>query len=264
MPEPMLTIAFRTDVGKVRAINEDSVVWDPELGFAAVADGMGGHNAGEVASALAIDALRAFLKKSASGSDVTWPFGVDPALSFNGNRLMTAIKIANRRVFKAAVERLAYGGMGTTVVAALFEGARVTCCSVGDSRLYTLNGGDLQQRTRDDSWMAMVKEQSGLDAGALEKHPMRHVLTKAVGAAPDVDTTVQEFDLAPGEILMLSTDGLHAVVPHEAIQTVLASQRTLEAAADALVGDALARGGRDNVTVLLGRIDGARPAATNS
>jgi protein phosphatase len=143
----------------------------------------------------------------------------------------------------------------------LIDGARLTYCSVGDSRLYTIRGGELTQRTRDDSWMAMVKEQPGVDASALDKHPMRHVLTKAVGAAPELDVDVHEIDLSPGEIVMLSTDGLHAVVPHGTLQMLLTSEADLDRTAAALIDDALTRGGRDNVTVLLGRLDGGAPAA---
>ena len=119
----MLTVCTRTHPGTVRAINEDAFLWEPDISAIAVADGMGGHNAGEVASQLALDTIRAFLKKSATNDDFTWPFGFSPTLSFAANRLMTAIKVANRRVFRASEERTEYTGMGTTVVAAIVPGA---------------------------------------------------------------------------------------------------------------------------------------------
>ena len=115
----MLTVSSRTDPGAVRTTNEDRVLWDPALQLFAVADGMGGHNAGEVASRLAIDTIRMFLQKSANDHDCTWPLGVNPSLSFETNRLMTAVKLANRRVFRDAEAGVEYTGMGTTVVAAL-------------------------------------------------------------------------------------------------------------------------------------------------
>src|SRR5881392_4082380 len=114
----MLTACSRTHAGPVRSINEDAVVWNPDIPFLGVADGMGGHNAGEVASEMALKTIGVFLNKSLS-SDFTWPFGVNPKLSFAANRLSTAIRIANRSVFKASEEQPAYTGMGTTVVAAI-------------------------------------------------------------------------------------------------------------------------------------------------
>src|SRR3954451_13812887 len=130
----MLTVRSRTHPGTVRTINEDSAMWAPELGVIAVADGMGGHNAGEVASQLALDEIRSFLAKSAAGDDVTWPFGFSPTLSLAANRLVTAIKVANLRVFRASEERSEYTGMGTTVVAAVLDGSRLAYSGVGDSR----------------------------------------------------------------------------------------------------------------------------------
>src|SRR6266498_2268866 len=109
----MLTVSSRTHPGSVRTVNEDVSLWDPDLGLIAVADGMGGHNAGEIASRMALDALHSFVKQSAA-DDITWPFGVDPALSFAANRLRTAVKIANVRVHRAAEEHADYTGMGTT------------------------------------------------------------------------------------------------------------------------------------------------------
>ncbi len=159
---------------------------------------MGGHNAGEVASALAVEAVGAFLQKSASGEDFTWPFGVNPDQSFAANRLLTAVKVANRRVFRASEERTEYIGMGTTLVVALVEGAHVTFANVGDSRLYTLSGTTLLQRSRDDSWVMMLSRESGIDPAALHDHPMRNILTNVVGARPEVDVAVGEFDLADG------------------------------------------------------------------
>src|SRR5947208_3442089 len=141
----MLTVSYRTHPGAVRPINEDSVAWEPDLSFVAIADGMGGHNAGEVASKLAIDTVRGFLQKSASSNDFTWPFGVDPALSFAANRLMTAMKIANRRVFRVAEERAEYGGMGTTLVAGIVDGNKLTFANVGDSRIYSFTSSEFRQ-----------------------------------------------------------------------------------------------------------------------
>jgi serine/threonine protein phosphatase PrpC len=249
----MLTVCSRTHPGSVRPINEDAVLWDAELGLLTVADGMGGHNAGEVASHLAVDTVRSFLKKSAAADDFTWPFGLDPTISIAANRLMTALKIANHRVFRAAAERADFNGMGTTVVAALATGSRVSFTSVGDSRIYTLQGSELRQLTKDDSWVGILQKESGLDASAFDRHPMRHVLTAVVGARPELEVRVEELALVDGQTIMFCSDGLHGALPDSVILSILESEQNLERAADRLVETAVKRDGSDNVTILLAR-----------
>jgi len=249
----MLTVCTRTHPGNVRTINEDSSLWEPDIATIAVADGMGGHNAGEVASQMALDTIKAFLKKSASSEDFTWPFGFSPKLSFAANRLMTAIKVANRRVFRASEERSEYTGMGTTVVAAVVEGGRVAFSGVGDSRIYSFTGNELTQITKDDSWVVMLMKESGLDASAFDKHPMRHVLTSVVGARPELDVEVEEMDLVDGQTLLFCSDGLLGGVSDDDIAGVLRSQPALDKAAETLVALGVERDGKDNVTVALAR-----------
>jgi PPM family protein phosphatase len=249
----MLTVCTRTHPGNVRTINEDATMWEPDISTIAVADGMGGHNAGEVASQLALDSIKAFLKKSAATDDFTWPFGFSPALSFAANRLMTAIKIANRRVFRASEERPDYTGMGTTVVAAIVEGSRVAFSGVGDSRIYSFAGNELKQMTRDDSWVVMLMKESGLDASAFEKHPMRHVLTSVVGARPELDVTVEEMQLVDGQTLLFCSDGLLGGMSDHDIAGVLRNEPQLDKAAEMLVTLGVQRDGKDNVTVALAR-----------
>jgi serine/threonine protein phosphatase PrpC len=249
----MLTVCTRTHPGTVREINEDRSMWEPAIATLAVADGMGGHNAGEVASQMALDAMRAFLMKSASGDDFTWPFGFSPALSFAANRLMTAIKIANRRVFRASEERTEYTGMGTTVVALIVEGSRIAFCGVGDSRIYSFDGKEIRQITKDDSWVVMLMKESGLDASAFDKHPMRHVLTSVVGARPELEVSVEEMDLTEGQTLLLCSDGLLGGVRDADIAGVLEAEKDLERAAETLVQMGVQRDGKDNVTVALAR-----------
>ncbi len=247
----MLTVCTRTHPGNVRTINEDSSLWEPDIATIAVADGMGGHNAGEVASQMALDSIKAFLTKSASSEDFTWPFGFSPQLSFAANRLMTAIKVANRRVFRASEERAEYTGMGTTVVCAIVEGARLAFSGVGDSRIYSFAGGELKQITKDDSWVVMLMKESGLDASAFEKHPMRHVLTSVVGARPELDVTVEEMPLVDGHTLLFCSDGLLGGMSDDDIAAVLRAEPDLERAADKLVALGVERDGKDNVTVAL-------------
>jgi protein phosphatase len=252
----MLTVSSSTHAGAVRKINEDALLWDPEIGLLVVADGMGGHNAGEVASHLAVDTLHSFLKMSADGDDFTWPFGINPKWSFAANRLMTALKIANRRVYRESEANANYTGMGTTVVAALADGPNVTFASVGDSRMYSLQGSELRQLTNDDSWIVMLQKESGLDARAFDKHPMRHVLTSVVGARPEVDAEVHELELVDGQTIMLCTDGLHGGLQDHLIRSILQAEPDLQRAADTLVETAVSRDGSDNVTILLARYSG--------
>jgi protein phosphatase len=249
----MLTVSSRTHPGRVRATNEDCVLWDAELGLLAVADGMGGHKAGEVASRLAVEALQDFIRRSAKAEDITWPFGMDRSLSYAANRLITAIKIANRHVYRASEENSGYSGMGTTVVAALADGSHVTFASVGDSRLYSAYDGHLQQLTRDDSWVVMLQRESGLDRHAFDRHPMRHVLTSVVGARPDMDVKAEELALVDAQTILFCTDGLHGALTDDVILSILRSEPDLERAADRLVQTAVASDGSDNVTVLLAR-----------
>jgi serine/threonine protein phosphatase PrpC len=255
----MLTAHGATHPGTVRKINEDSLCSDIRLGLFLVADGMGGHNAGEVASKLAVEAIRGFLDKTAEGDDFTWPYGIDPTLSYNGNRLMTALRLANRRVFKAAESREDYTGMGTTVVAGLIDQDRLIYSGIGDSRLYVLQDGKLEQLTQDDSWVATVlARHEGIDDATLAEHPMRHVLTNVIGAREQTEMEIGERPCAPGETLLLCSDGLHGAIDNTTIARILAEARTAEDAAEQLVQEALARDGSDNITALVVRCDSAR------
>src|SRR5205823_10603719 len=137
------------------------------------------------------------------------------------------------------------------LVIALVEGAHVTFANVGDSRLYVLRAGVLQQLSRDDSWVMMLSQEAGVDPSVLHDHPMRNVLTNVVGARPDVDVSIGECDLADGELLLLCTDGLHNGVPDEQMAAILQAETDLQRAADTLVQTAVAQDGHDNVTVIL-------------
>ena len=250
----MLSAYGVTHSGRVRKTNEDSLLSDPELGLLIVADGMGGHNAGEVASRLAVEAIKGFLQKSVSGEDFTWPYGIDSRISFSANRLMTAVKLANRRVFKAGESRDEYTGLGTTIVAALIEDGVLTFTGVGDSRIYVYADGRLEQITQDDSWVATVlAREPGISEEQLATHPMRHVLTNVLGARDQMEMEVAERTLAGNEILLLCSDGLHGALDDGTLAEVLASGRQANEMADDLVRMALERDGSDNITALVAR-----------
>jgi protein phosphatase len=245
-----------SDVGRVRKSNEDTFVSDPDVRLFAVADGMGGHGAGEVASRLAIDAITAYIRRSANDTDLSWPYGVDQTLSLDGNRLRTAIHLANRRIFRASESHDEYAGMGTTIVGALLVGSRVSLGHVGDSRVYLVTNGTIEQLTQDDSWAATIlAHDPRLGPADIAKHPMRNVLTNVLGVREHVDIHLAERHLAGGETLLLCSDGLHGVMSDEAIRQVLADTSDVEAAASALVAAALERGSRDNVTALVVRYE---------
>jgi PPM family protein phosphatase len=245
-----------SDAGRVRKTNEDKFVSDPELGLFAVADGMGGHKAGEVAAQIAIETVAGFVGRSAHESDVTWPYGIDEALSFDGNRLRTAIFLANRKVFRAAERTDDYGGMGTTFVGVLVNGAQASIGSVGDSRLYLMSNGTMKQITTDDSWAATILAQDPtLTREAIAQHPMRNVLTNVLGARESVDVHLIERTLQLGETLLLCTDGVHNVLSPEGLRDILGKNDDVERAAQVLIDTALDRGSRDNVTALVIRYE---------
>jgi protein phosphatase len=241
-----------TDVGRRRTINEDSIfVAD---GLFVVCDGMGGHQAGEVASNLAVETIARFVQRSDADPELTWPFGFNPRLSFNANRLRTAIKLANRVVYRKGNSREEYTGMGTTAVAALVSAGKpmMTHAGVGDSRVYLLRGGGMVQLTRDDS-LANVSW-PGLDDDATAGVPpsVKHVLTKALGAREDVEFDVVDQAMAPGDVIVLCSDGLTNMLPDDRIRDIVAGHSSdLEAACRELVGKANAEGGRDNISVIL-------------
>jgi protein phosphatase len=241
-----------SDKGRVRKINEDAFACADDLHLYVVADGMGGHAAGEVASRLAVEAIVGFVRRTVEGAEFSWPYGIDPNLSFDGNRLRTAIHLANRRVFRAAEEHDDYMGMGTTVVAALLAGSKLVVGHVGDSRLYLLSNGELRQHTKDDSWAATIlADQVGADRAALASHPMRNVLTNVLGAREQTEIHMSEVELRGGEWLLLCTDGLHGALDDNAIQAKLAGAPDPGAAAQALIAAALEAGSRDNVTAVI-------------
>ena len=242
-----------TDTGPVRKNNEDSCAVEDDLQVYVVADGMGGHSAGEVASRLAVEALVGFMRRSHEDPDVTWPYGLDRELSFHGNRLRTAINLANRRIFRAAESHDDYTGMGTTIVCALIADGRLVIGHVGDSRLYLLNGTSLKQLTHDDTWAAAVLP--GADAALLTQHPMRHVLTNVLGAREKTEAHVSEHELAGGETLLLCSDGLYGALGDDDLLAIMKSVSSPQDVAGRLVQAAIDGGTRDNVTALVVRYE---------
>jgi|WetSurMetagenome_2_1015567.scaffolds.fasta_scaffold184026_2 PPM family protein phosphatase len=241
-----------SDPGLVRKTNEDSYICNDRLGLYVVADGMGGHSAGEVASRLAVEAIEGFIARSHDDSDFSWPYGIDPQLSLGGNRLRTAVHLANRRVFRTSESRDDYAGMGTTVTAVLVSGETLSYAHVGDSRLYAFTDGALVQVTQDDSWVAtLMANDPSLKKADLAHHPMRHVLTNVVGAREQVEVQLGELPVSHAGSFLICSDGLHGMADESAIAGILGRGGPLDALAHALLGAARDGGGHDNITALV-------------
>lgn len=241
-----------THPGKVRPHNEDSMLVDVPLGLFAVADGMGGHNAGEVASALALESLHDFINRSRQDPDHTWPFGIESSLDFNGNRVRTAVKLANRRVYRQSESRDQYTGMGTTLVALLVDESCTAFCGVGDSRIYVVRRSGIELLTRDHTWVEMLLAQNpDLDRRSVENHPMRHVLTSVIGAQDDVEVGVIARPAVSGDRFVLCSDGVHGALSDHDIWRMVCDAVDVRSAAETLVSTALERDGRDNLTAVV-------------
>lgn len=223
-----------------RTTNEDALLVDPSRGLFVVADGMGGHNAGEVASSLAVKTIGEFL------SDGT------PA---SLNVLDEALRLANDHILTVAGEKPDYTGMGTTVAAVYVREREAVYAHAGDSRVYLWHKGELTQLTRDDSWVAAAMNGVADDAREMEQHPMRHVLTKVVGLRPELQPSVGECPFVVGDVLLLCSDGVHGSVPDDRLAKLLGSRKAVEAVAESVVREALAHGATDNVTAVVVRRD---------
>jgi serine/threonine protein phosphatase PrpC len=255
----LLSAYGSTDIGPVRKTNEDSFASDEALQLFVVADGMGGHSAGEVASSLAVETIVGFIRRSAAEGDgeFSWPYGIDPVLTFASNRLRTAIHLANRRVFRAAEKHDEYTGMGTTVVSALLAGSRLSVAHAGDSRAYLFANGVLRRLTSDDTWEATVLGGPPESrAKSPSPHPMRHVLTNVLGARDSADVHVSEHELQGGERILLCSDGLHGTLDDKVLSDLLEPDDGPGIIVPRLIGTALSRGGRDNVTAVLIQYNG--------
>ena len=226
-----VTLYARTDIGLVRTNNEDSYFTDPERCLAIVADGMGGHAGGEVASKIAVNTISEELKSPGS----IWPFG---RTQRERNRIVESIRLANRRVRDAAQQDTSLTGMGTTVVVLWVHGRRAHVAHVGDSRIYRYRRGGLVQLTRDHSWPS-------------EEASMRNVLTRAVGAEDNVEVDHRTLDVVSGDIFLLCSDGLTRPVGDDGIVRTLREFKNGEEASQRLVDLAKEKGAPDNVTVVL-------------
>lgn len=242
--------AAQTDVGCVRKHNEDNFLVDTELGLYLVADGLGGHAAGEVASQIVVDRVQLFIGQTVE-QDRTWPMEYDVNMAFDANRLKAALVLSDKAILDDIRVNPERESMGSTVVACLVHGERVTLVHVGDSRAYLLNAQGIRQITRDHSWVAEQVENGVLTPEEARKHPFRNVITQALGNGGDLDVAVQELAFNELDRLLLCTDGLSGMVADEEIWRISHSAPTLEAAVSGLIEKAKENGGEDNVTAVL-------------
>ena len=243
-----------SDIGRRRALNEDSLLIDKTVGLYVVADGMGGHNAGDVASRMAVEAVSRFIHRSQADEEISWPLGVDIELSLNTNRLRTGVMLANKRVWKEAESHKDYTGMGTTIVAALAEADVVTLCSAGDSRAYRLRGQELQQITTDDSWTQVATSKGILKSENVENYPMKNILTKALGLRETIELSPSDETMEEGDLYLLCSDGLHGMLSDSGIRDILlGAEDDLKKAVSNLIEAANEEGGKDNITAVVFR-----------
>jgi serine/threonine protein phosphatase PrpC len=244
--------AVSTDPGLRRSSNEDSYCTRSDLGLYVVADGMGGHVAGEVASRVAVEAIEVFIQETA-GADKnrTWPFPFEAALSFEANRLKAAFRLANRRIASAIADSHDLRGMATTASAVLTGPDGACVAHVGDSRVYVLHPDRLEQITNDHSWVEEQVRAGTMSASAARQHPWRNVVTRALSGGEDPEVDVTQIHPATGQRYLLCSDGLFSVVPDEQIASLLGAEAPLQQVCQRLIEAANNAGGPDNITALV-------------
>jgi serine/threonine protein phosphatase PrpC len=256
MSRPVFSWAVSSDPGLRRSSNEDSFCTREDIGLYIVADGMGGHVAGEIASRVAVEAIQAFIQETA-GADKnrTWPFPLEPTLSFEANRLIAAFRLANRRIAATIADSQDLRGMATTASALLATSDSACVAHVGDSRVYVLREGKLNQITHDHSWVEEQVRAGTLTPSAAKQHPWRNVVTRALSGGEDPEVDVTEIAPAKGERYLLCSDGLFAVVGDERIAQILGAEEPLDQVCAQLIAAANEAGGPDNITALVLQVD---------
>ncbi len=240
----------------VRTHNEDCFHIDPALQIFVVADGMGGHSHGEIASRIAVASILEFVRASAD-HDRTWPVVYDARLQRHSNRLRAAIRIAHDDVLNAIRQNGNLQGMGTTVVGLLLDGETAAIAHVGDSRAYRLRDDQLELLTQVHTWVNEQVVAGHLSAEQARSHPLKNVVTRALGGDSEVMVDVQEREVRAGDLFLLCSDGLTTMLNDAEIRAQLRSEEPLDVVCRGLVRAANARGGLDNVTVLLAKVESA-------
>jgi len=246
-----------SDPGRRRELNEDSYGVFPEYGLYMVADGMGGHAAGEVASRMALDGVEDFIEATSGFDGMSWEDAGESgeARPPCERRLAAAFRVANRSIFAVSAERQDRRGMGTTALAALFGEENVTIANVGDSRAYLFRDGTLRQITTDHSYVREMVDAGLVSAAAARKHPLRNVITRALGSKPEVLADTVTHKLVSGDVYLMCTDGLYGMVEDEALVDVVARHiDSPTGCVEELIRLANENGGEDNITAIVVRV----------
>lgn len=239
-----MKMVSRTDIGKVRLVNEDRAAIQHELNglsLAIVADGMGGHQAGDIASQMAIDMISNELQT------IHWGMPVDACKQV----LKEAIEKANEKIYEFASGQESYHGMGTTVVAVIASQELLIIGHIGDSRAYKITGESITQLTEDHSLVYELVKNGQITLEEADHHPRRNWITRALGTEPSVEVDLYEYSWRPGDTILICSDGLSGLVDSGDILRIIKSHAELDAAAEQLIQSALSEGGDDNVTVVL-------------
>lgn len=244
----------QTDVGRKRDHNEDAILLDHELGLYAVADGMGGHAAGEVASKTAVETILEYYERTGDEAVPTWPLRL-PQLQIERDRMATAIKLANVRIYEMGRDEEGKKGMGTTVEAMYFAQGRYYIGHVGDSRVYRLRGERLTLLTEDHSLLNDYRRMREMTDQEIRDFPHKNVVVRALGLAENVYVDVYVDQLEEGDLFLLCSDGLSDMLEDPEIQRILVEEPNLDKAAARLVEAANDAGGKDNVTAALARVE---------
>lgn len=244
--------------GLRREANEDTVCARGDIGLYIVADGMGGHAAGEVASRVAAQAIEMFINDTRDADvNTTWPFPYNTSLSLDGNRLTAAFRLANRKLTQAMQEDETLRTMATTAAALLINKGTPVVAHVGDSRLYRWRNGTLVQITQDHSWVNEQVRAGVLTEMDAKSHPWRHVVTRALSGGEDPDVEITDVEVRKGDRILICSDGLSGVVPIEKLTAIIGLMEPLDKTCQALVDAANEAGGPDNVTVAMLQIEAA-------
>lgn len=245
-----------TDKGLRRPANEDNLLVRGDLGLFVVADGMGGHAAGEIASQVAVEEIGAFVEATVEmPSNETWPVPFDTRESVDANRLRAAFCMANDRLAARIGASRELRGMATTAVAMLVDEDAGSLAHVGDSRAYLLRRGRIERLTRDHSWVEDQIRAGALSEAAARRHPWRNVVTRALSGAEDLDVDIQELRLEPRDRVLLCTDGVFSVLTDDRIGDVLGRAAGLDDLCRVLIDETNAGGGPDNATAVVVEFD---------
>ncbi len=257
MARARVIAAGETNVGMKRAHNEDNFSVDDDDHLYVVADGMGGHASGEVASQMAIDTLREFFRATGADPEATWPYKMDKARGYEENRLITSIKLANLRIFEAAQRDPKLRGMGTTICGILIVDDGVLVAHVGDSRVYRVRDGKLEQLTEDHSLLNDYIKMKRLSEEEIANFPHKNVIVRALGMKESVKVDTLLDKPQPGDIYVLCSDGLCGPASDEEIREIVhAESKDIKGACTKLIERANGNGGPDNITVVLAKVMG--------